>query len=255
MVVACVGGGSNAAGIFCAVPRRRGRRAGRRRGRRATGSRPGKHAASIVAGAVGILHGSKTLRAAGRATARSSTRIRSAPGWTTPASGREHALWADAGRVEYCAVTDDEALAAFHELTRLEGIIPALESAHAVAEAAQAGGRAGAGRRASSSTCPAAATRTWTAVLELERRRRRTAEAHEPDRRQTFEALQAAGRKGLVGYLTAGDPGPGRRRSATSATAIENGVDVLELGVPVLGPDGGRARRSRRRRSARWRRA
>jgi tryptophan synthase beta chain len=52
-----------------------------------------------------------------------------------PGVGPQHAQWADAERVEYCAVTDEEALKAFHDLTRLEGILPALESAHAVAEA------------------------------------------------------------------------------------------------------------------------
>ena len=49
--------------------------------------------------------------------------------------GPEHAFWADSGRATYCSITDDEALEAFHELTRLEGIIPALESSHAIAEA------------------------------------------------------------------------------------------------------------------------
>jgi tryptophan synthase beta chain len=52
-----------------------------------------------------------------------------------PGVGPQHAVWADSGRVEYCSITDDEALKSFHELTRLEGIVPALESAHAVAEA------------------------------------------------------------------------------------------------------------------------
>ena len=59
--------------------------------------------------------------------------------------GPEHAAWAESGRVEYCAVTDDEALEAFHALTRLEGIIPALESSHALAEARKRAGAVGKG--------------------------------------------------------------------------------------------------------------
>jgi tryptophan synthase beta chain len=132
-VLACVGGGSNAAGIF------RGfvddgdvklvgvEAAG-------LGLDTGAHAASIAAGTVGILHGSKSYvlqDANGQILNAHSV----SAGLDYPGVGPEHAIWADEGRVEYCAITDDEALAAFHRLALLEGILPALESAHAVAEA------------------------------------------------------------------------------------------------------------------------
>jgi tryptophan synthase beta chain len=133
VVLACVGGGSNAAGIFAGFLNDRDVRligveaAG-------YGLSTGKHAASITAGQVGILHGSKSYVLQDEHGQILNAHSVSA-GLDYPGVGPEHAHWADAGRVSYCAITDDEALAAFHELTRLEGIIPALESSHAVAEA------------------------------------------------------------------------------------------------------------------------
>jgi len=133
MIVACVGGGSNAAGIFYpfiedADVKLVGVEAA------GFGLDTGKHAASIVGGAIGILHGSK-----GYVLQDGDGQIQNAhsisAGLDYPGVGPEHSDWADSGRVEYCSITDEEALAAFHELTRLEGIIPALESSHAVAEA------------------------------------------------------------------------------------------------------------------------
>jgi tryptophan synthase beta chain len=133
MVLACVGGGSNAAGIFCAFEadadvRLIGVEAA------GLGLDTGRHAASILAGDPGILHGSKSYVLQDDNGQILNAHSVSA-GLDYPGVGPQHAAWADSGRVEYCAVTDDEALAAFHELSRLEGIIPALESAHAVAEA------------------------------------------------------------------------------------------------------------------------
>lgn len=133
MVLACVGGGSNAAGIFCAFlddadVRLVGIEAA------GLGLTTDKHAASIVAGDVGILHGSRTyLLQDGDGQILNAHSV--SAGLDYPGVGPQHAQWADAGRVEYCAITDEEALDMFHTLTRLEGIIPALESAHAVAEA------------------------------------------------------------------------------------------------------------------------
>ncbi len=133
MVLACVGGGSNAAGIF----------AGFLNDRKVSlvgveaagfGVKTGKHAASIGAGRVGILHGSKSyVLQDGDGQVRNAHSI--SAGLDYPGVGPEHALWADSGRVEYCSITDKEALRAFYELTRLEGIVPALESSHALAEA------------------------------------------------------------------------------------------------------------------------
>jgi len=133
LLVACVGGGSNAAGLFHPFLNDPGvalvgvEAAGR-------GIGTGEHAASIGAGSVGILHGSKTY-----VLQDADGQIRNAhsvsAGLDYPGVGPLHAQWHDAGRVAYVSITDDEALEAFHELTRLEGILPALESAHAVAEA------------------------------------------------------------------------------------------------------------------------
>jgi tryptophan synthase beta chain len=132
MIVACVGGGSNAAGIFYPfiadtdVALVGVEAAG-------LGLETEKHAASILAGKQGILHGSKTYilqNDDGQITNAHSI----SAGLDYPGVGPQHSQWADSGRVEYCSITDEEALASFHELIRLEGIIPALESAHAIAE-------------------------------------------------------------------------------------------------------------------------
>jgi tryptophan synthase beta chain len=141
MIIACVGGGSNAMGIFCEF-------AGKDKvalvGVEAAGYglETGKHAASIVTGKVGILHGNKTYVLQDDAGQILNAHSVSA-GLDYPGVGPQHAFWADSGLVEYCAVTDDEALAAFREVTRLEGIIPALESSHAVAEAKKRAPRLG----------------------------------------------------------------------------------------------------------------
>jgi len=133
MIIACVGGGSNAAGMFWRflddgdIALVGVEAAG-------LGIETGRHAASITAGRVGILHGSKTYVLQNDDGQILNAHSVSA-GLDYPGVGPQHALWADTGRVEYCSVTDNEALEAFHELTRLEGILPALEPAHAVAEA------------------------------------------------------------------------------------------------------------------------
>ena len=133
MVIACVGGGSNAAGIFypfledCGVRLVGVEAAG-------LGIQTGMHSASIGAGTAGILHGAKTYvlqNADGQILNAHSV----SAGLDYPGVGPQHAQWADEKRVEYVGITDDEALEAFHQVTRLEGILPALESAHAVAEA------------------------------------------------------------------------------------------------------------------------
>jgi len=132
-VLACVGGGSNAAGIFYPFIDDTGvdligvEAAG-------YGIATGMHSASIGAGEVGILHGSKSYVLQDEMGQIQNAHSVSA-GLDYPGVGPEHAFWAQTGRVKYHAVTDDEALAAFHELTRLEGILPALESSHALAEA------------------------------------------------------------------------------------------------------------------------
>lgn len=133
MILACVGGGSNSAGIFYPfLDDRKVRLVGVEAA--GFGIASGKHAASIGAGKAGILHGSKTYVLQDENGQIKNAHSISA-GLDYPGVGPEHSLWNDLGRVTYCSVTDKDALRAFHELTRLEGIIPALEPAHAVAAA------------------------------------------------------------------------------------------------------------------------
>jgi tryptophan synthase beta chain len=131
-VIACVGGGSNAMGIFYPYIKTKTRLIGVEAA--GEGLETGKHAASLCAGTPGVLHGNRTYLlqdANGQITETHSV----SAGLDYPGVGPEHAWLKDSERAEYVAVTDDEALAAFHELCRSEGIIPALESAHAVAQA------------------------------------------------------------------------------------------------------------------------
>jgi tryptophan synthase beta chain len=132
LLVACVGGGSNALGLFAAFFDDPVAMVGVEAGGRS--SRPGDHAARFLGqgAAVGVLHGTRTYLLQDEAGNVLPTHSVSA-GLDYPAVGPEHALLRDEGRVRYTAVGDDEALAAFHLLSEQEGIIPALESAHAVA--------------------------------------------------------------------------------------------------------------------------
>jgi tryptophan synthase beta chain len=134
-VIACVGGGSNAMGIFFAYLGLEGveligvEAAG-------DGLPSGRHAASLIAGRPGVLHGNRTYLLQDDDGQIRETHSISA-GLDYPGVGPEHAWLKDTGRARYVAVTDDEALEAFHALCRFEGIIPALESAHALAYAAK----------------------------------------------------------------------------------------------------------------------
>jgi tryptophan synthase beta chain len=143
-VVACVGGGSNAIGAFYPFVGRQGVRlvgveaAGR-------GLETGEHGASLTGGRPGVLHGnlSYVLQTEGG-------QIREAhsisAGLDYPSVGPEHAYLKDAGLVEYTSVTDEEALRAFQDCSRLEGIIPALETAHAIFHAEKVAGELGPGK-------------------------------------------------------------------------------------------------------------
>ena len=132
VLVACIGGGSNALGLFAAFFADPVEMVGVEAGGRS--SRPGDHAARFLGegAGVGVLHGTRTYLLQDEAGNVLPTHSVSA-GLDYPAVGPEHALLRDEGRVRYTAVRDEEALAAFHLLSELEGIIPALESAHAVA--------------------------------------------------------------------------------------------------------------------------
>jgi tryptophan synthase beta chain len=133
VIVACVGGGSNAMGIFHPyLSRTRVRLIGVEAA--GDGIATGRHAASLCAGRPGVLHGNRTYLLQDANGQIIETHSVSA-GLDYPGVGPEHAYLKDAGRAEYVAITDDEALAAFHQCCRIEGIIPALESSHALAYA------------------------------------------------------------------------------------------------------------------------
>jgi tryptophan synthase beta chain len=130
-VIACVGGGSNAIGIFHPFLGDPVRLIGVEAG--GEGLESGRHGASLCAGSPGVLHGALSYLlqdADGQVLPTHSV----SAGLDYPGVGPEHAMLKDSGRVEYTTVTDHEALGAFSLLSRREGIIPALESAHAVAQ-------------------------------------------------------------------------------------------------------------------------
>jgi tryptophan synthase beta chain len=134
-VIACVGGGSNAMGIFYDYIDHAGvalvgvEAAGQ-------GLDSGRHAASLERGVPGVLHGNRTYLLQDANGQIQETHSISA-GLDYPGVGPEHAWLKDSGRAQYVGVTDDEALAAFHDCCRIEGIIPALETSHALAYAAR----------------------------------------------------------------------------------------------------------------------
>ena len=134
-VIACVGGGSNAMGIFYPYIEQAGVRL---IGVEAAGEGldTGKHAASLCAGKPGVLHGNRTYLLQDEDGQIVDTHSISA-GLDYPGVGPEHAFLKDSSRAEYVSITDDEALDAFHKCCRLEGILPALESSHALAYAAK----------------------------------------------------------------------------------------------------------------------
>jgi tryptophan synthase beta chain len=129
-VIACVGGGSNAIGTFAAFLDDDVELVGVEAG--GEGIESGRHGASLVAGSTGVLHGALSSVLQDRDGQIVEAHSVSA-GLDYPGVGPEHAYLRDSGRVRYESVTDEQALDAFHEVSRLEGIIPALEPAHAIA--------------------------------------------------------------------------------------------------------------------------
>jgi len=132
MLIACVGGGSNSMGLFYPFINDSVEIVGVEAAGK--GIHSGKHAATIGAGSVGVLHGSKSY-----VLQDENGQIREAhsisAGLDYPGVGPEHSFLKDSGRVRYVSIEDAQALEAFQMLTTLEGIIPALESSHAVAQA------------------------------------------------------------------------------------------------------------------------
>jgi len=140
-VLACIGGGSNAIGIFHAfIPDQHVRLIGFEAG--GDGIETGRHAATITGGSVGVLHGTRSyvLQDANGQTVESHS---ISAGLDYPGVGPEHAYLHDIGRAEYRGITDDQAMAAFALLSKTEGIIPAIESAHALAGAIIVGNELG----------------------------------------------------------------------------------------------------------------
>jgi tryptophan synthase beta chain len=134
-IVACVGGGSNAAGIFYPfIQDQNVKLIGVEAGGR--GLDLGQHAASLTAGKPGVLHGSLSYVLQDDDGQTADVHSCSA-GLDYPGVGPEHAMWKDSGRVEYASITDDESLKGFKLLAEMEGILPALETAHAIAQAAK----------------------------------------------------------------------------------------------------------------------
>ena len=134
-LIACVGGGSNAIGLFYPFLEDSGVAMYGVEGG-GEGVETGRHAAPLCAGSPGVLHGNRTYLMEDSDGQIVETHSVSA-GLDYPGVGPEHAWLKDSGRARYVAVTDKQALDAFHELTRTEGIMPALESSHALAYAAQ----------------------------------------------------------------------------------------------------------------------
>jgi len=133
LVIACVGGGSNAAGMFYPFVEDKGvRLLGVEAGGR--GSKPGDHASPLTYGSPGVLHGSYSYVMQDEDGQTSDVHSISA-GLDYPGVGPEHSYWKDTGRVEYTCCEDADALAAFDALAKAEGILPALESSHAIAKA------------------------------------------------------------------------------------------------------------------------
>ena len=140
-VLACVGGGSNAIGIFHAfIDDKDVRLIGLEAG--GSGVASGKHAATLVGGSPGVLHGTRTFVLQDENGQTKESHSISA-GLDYPGVGPEHAYLHEIGRAEYRAITDDEAMSAFALLSKTEGIIPAIETAHALAGAIQIGNELG----------------------------------------------------------------------------------------------------------------
>jgi tryptophan synthase beta chain len=205
LLVACVGGGSNAIGLFFAFLEDAGvRMVGVEAGGRS--SSPGDHAARFLAeegsgAGVGVLQGTRTYLLQDRAGNVLPTHSVSA-GLDYPAVGPEHALLHDEGRVEYAFATDEEALAAFHLLGEAEGILPALESAHAVAWLVR----------------EAATLRGRTVILNVSGRGDKDLSILESETRERRQATGAADPEGSrTGRPSRRGPAPGSRTAAQFA--------------------------------------
>ena len=251
-VVACVGGGSNAMGIFDAFI---GDAAVRLIGVEAGGEEivKGRHAARFAGGSAGILQGTRTFVLQDDNGNIELTHSISA-GLDYAGVGPEHSWLRATGRTEYVYASDEEALEAFQTLARLEGILPALESAHAIAYARACArdlgpdsvllvNLSGRGDKDVNTVEKALEIRSQRSKRAVAGRRSRCRDGHRVRGQgnvksritQTFAKLRAEKRAGLVTYTTAGDPD--LPRSARILKALDRaGADVLEVGVPFSDP-------------------
>ena len=228
-VIACVGGGSNAIGIFDAfVDDPEVRLIGVEAGGEAI--RPGRHAARFAGGAAGVLQGTRTFVLQDAHGNIELTHSVSA-GLDYAAVGPEHAWLHETGRAEYDFATDDDALGAFQELARLEGIIPALESSHAIAYVRRAAKTFGAGRGAAGESV--GARRQGRAERRADARKEGSLVSRIEDR-FTRTAQRRPHRPGHVCDRRRSGSGSDPPRS--SSASIAAGADVLEVGVPFSDP-------------------
>ena len=230
-VVACVGGGSNAIGMFRAfVPE-----AVALYGVEAAGEgiASGKHAATLTAGTVGVLHGARTMvlsDADGQILEAHSV----SAGLDYPGVGPEHAFLQQTGRATYLTATDDEALPAAELVARTEGIIIALETAHAFARVGDVGR---AQRRIQDVPARIAVcfVRAWRQGPRDVGKLEGSAPVTVQNIERTFASLKAEKKTALVAYLCVGDPSVADS-TACALAAVEAGADMLEIGVPFSDP-------------------
>ena len=242
-MIACVGGGSNAIGTFYAFLDDPVELIGVEAG--GEGIESGRHGASLVAGSTGVLHGAISAVLADEHGQILEAHSVSA-GLDYPGVGPEHAYLRDTGRARYLAVTDAEALRAFRELARLEGIIPALESAHAIAwllsDDAPARRlrhplplrprRQGHGRGRPRSWPSSMADQTSDHLRDRCRASRGGVRTASPI---AFAAARAEGRAALMPYLMAGFP-DAEGGVAVARAYADAGADLIELGIPFSDP-------------------
>ena len=255
MALACVGGGSNAIGLLARLI---GEPSVRLAVAEAAGDgvATGRHAAAIAGGTPGILHGSRSLMLQDRDGQVIEAHSASA-GLDYPGVGPQLAALAEAGRMEVGTATDREAIAAMKTVTRTEGILPALETSHAVAAlpkllaGLEGSGTAVPGRRRDPGRVLGArrqghgrprAVRRRGAVGGRSGERRRRGRARTPTtppgaRRiaEAFARARADGRAALIPYVVAGYP-DAETSFAAACAAIDAGADLLEVGLPYSDP-------------------
>ena len=240
-VVACVGGGSNAIGIFHAFIDDAGVRLV---GFEAAGDgvETGRHAATFTGGTPGAFQGaySYLLQDEDGQTIESHS---ISAGLDYPGVGPEHAYLKDIGRAEYRPITDTEAMDALLLLCRTEGIIPAIESAHAVAGALKLGNELGEGAiilvnlsgRGDKDMDTAGRVVRPVRLTTDRTRREQASEPASPVSPNTFAAARSEGRAALVGYLPAGFPDLAGSIDACRAL-VEAGCDIVEVGIAYSDP-------------------